>query len=79
MKYALPEEACAFYQMLGYHFKALLNFQIFTWKTPRTPRRERDSLGWVESLKPFKMWYKTDEICFTRRSMRLLSDAGISL
>ena len=79
MKYASPEEACTFYQMLGYHFKALLNVEIFPGEAPRTSRREQDSLGWVEPLKPFKIWYKPDEICFTRGSMRLLSDAQITL
>ena len=79
MKYALPEEACAFSQILGNHLKALLNVKIFPGEAPRTSHYGRDSLGWVESLKPFKMGYKTDEICFTRISMRLLLDARKSL
>ena len=34
MKYPLPEEACAFSQMLGNHFKALLNVKIFPGEDP---------------------------------------------
>ena len=45
MKYALPEEACTFSQMLGNHFKALLNFNIFQGENPRTPRRELRAYG----------------------------------
>ena len=56
MKYASQEQARAFSQMLGNDFIALLNVKIFSGEAPRTSRCGRDSLGWVESLKPFKMW-----------------------
>ena len=36
MKYASPEEVCAFSQMPGNHFKALLNYKIFPGEVPGT-------------------------------------------
>ena len=44
MKYASPEEACAFSQMPGNHFKALLSNKIFPGK-PLDPGRELRAYG----------------------------------